>query len=740
MLYILGLKYNVMKYCKAILDIQSNAFSKPLTFIISPGKDSDSQFEKLRKSYEKDIVSNVDKSYPIEIGSVVVVPFGKQLKLGFVVDIFDESQIKYYETFKNFKPVICAVSESFFNKDNIIFAKFLSDRYLSSFATCLRLFIPAGCKVKLKHIDNKWYVNSHRFRETNKNLMQRYFTSVNKDAYWENFLLSKGQQYAIDQINASIKNSKNDVYLLDGVTGSGKTEVYLRSIQYALSKNKTALVMVPEISLTPQTVSRFQERFPGQIAVIHSKMTNAERHNQFQMIKSGIAKVVIGPRSSLFSPLKNIGIIVMDEEHSLSYKQDNNPRYSTRACVKWLSKQQNITVVLGSATPSLESIYDCNINDNWHLLLLPERTNKKPMPKIDVVDMSKEFKNGSKNMFSKKLQSSLLDELKNGNKVILFHNRRGFSNYMFCRNCGFVPTCQNCSTKLTFHQFYKFNNQTGQMLVCHHCGYTENVPITCPECDSPYIAKYGAGTQSVEENLEAFLHENNLDNVNLVRMDADTTKQKDGHNKCLKSFAEPGPAILLGTQMIAKGLDFSEVTLVGIVLIDTNLSLPDFRSSERTFDLILQVAGRCGRGELPGNVIVQTYQPEEECIECASEYNKELFIKIELNKRRLLNYPPYSTLANITISGKDEVEIKEKAYEIQLIFEDHKKKNNITNVDILPSTSCVIEKIRSMYRYHILLKSSDEILLSKFIGDSLSKYKLKSRIRLVVDVDPFSLL
>lgn len=464
---------------------------------------------------------------------------------------------------------------------------------------------------------------------------------------------------------------------MDGVTGSGKTEVYLRAIANVLEKGKNAIVLVPEISLTPQTVSRFYSRFGNNIAVMHSKISVSERANQINKIRNGEVRLVIGARSAIFCPLDNIGLIVIDEEHENSYKQDKTPRYKTIDCAEYLAKQNGAVLVLGSATPSLESIYNCQTKEDWHKIELPQRTNNAHMPKIDIVDMGLEFKSGSKNLFSKLLENSICQELKAGHKVLLFHNRRGFANYMFCRLCGYTPKCPNCSTTLTYHQKLLVDGIPKQMLFCHHCGHLEHVPITCPKCNSPYIAKYGAGTQSVEEQLEALIAENEIADARVVRMDGDTTNQALGHQKCLEEFAKPGPAILLGTQMIAKGLDFDDVTLVGVVLIDTNLSLPDFRCAERTFDLILQVAGRAGRASLPGRVIVQTYNPQESSIVYAANYEKHKFIEHELAKRKLMNYPPYSSLVNFIISGAKEENVVEYSKQVQTSLENYIKKNNI---------------------------------------------------------------
>lgn len=388
-------------------------------------------------------------------------------------------------------------------------------------------------------------------------------------------------------------------------------------------------------------------------------------------------------------------------------------------------------MVLGSATPSIEALHNCENKSNWHLMSLPERTNGKPLPEIEIVDMGNEFKGGRKNLFSYTLEKSLIKELNEGNKVLLFHNRRGFSNYMFCRECGYTPTCTNCSTTLTYHESYGKKAETK----CHHCGHTEAAPVKCPKCGSPYIAKYGAGTQSVEASLQTTLHENDLDMVRVVRMDADTTKSSQGHKECLEEFAKPGAAVLVGTQMIAKGLDFDEVTLVGIVLIDTNLSLPDFRSNERTFNMILQVAGRAGRGDKPGKVIVQTYSPDSEAIELAANYDKKTFLTIETQKRQLLHYPPYYQLANIVFSGSDEDTVKDYCDKVQELLE-----NNLNDeVNLMPSTSCVLEKIRNQFRFHIVLKAPRDYALSDLIEKSFKNLKTTTKVKVTIDINPISL-
>lgn len=729
-----------MKFAKVILDIQSNKFSNAFTYVICNEETSDDSLKKLHEILSDQVVFKEKGKYEIQVGSCVVVPFGKQFKLAFVIEVFEKSQTDAVINYGKLKPVLFAVTDNLFNSDCVAFANFISKKYLSSMATSLRLFIPAGSSPKLKHNSDVWEVDVHKFRNAKENFIEKYCSNnFNNSTNWESFVLTEGQNNSLNEICESINNNTNDVFVLDGVTGSGKTEVYLRAIQNVLDKGKNAVVLVPEISLTPQTVSRFYNRFGNLIAVIHSKITATERFNQYEKIRKGQARLVIGARSALFSPLQNIGIIVIDEEHENSYKQDKNPRYRTRDCAAWLAKQNNAPLVLGTATPSLESIYNCQILDNWHHLKLLERTNNKPMPKIEVVDMGLEFKSGSKNLFSKKLAKSICDELSANHKVILLHNRRGFSNYMFCRGCGYTPKCPNCSTTLTYHQRLLVDGAYKQMLLCHHCGHLEHVPIRCPECDSPYIAKYGAGTQSVEEQLEALISDSEIENARIIRMDADTTKDRMGHQKCLEEFGKPGPAVLLGTQMIAKGLDFDDVTLVGVVLIDTALSLPDFRSSENTFDLILQVAGRSGRANLEGKVILQTYNPDNESIVRASNYDHDGFINLELQKRSMLSYPPYVSLGNIIISGSDKVLVEEKS---NLIYEkliDFKEKNNLNDIEIMPACACVLERIRGMYRYHILCKCSLDRDISKFISQALKDESNTSKIKINIDIDPQNL-
>ena len=470
--------------------------------------------------------------------------------------------------------------------------------------------------------------------------------------------LTRGQADALAAIDAARSRGAGEVVLVDGVTGSGKTEVYLQAIEETLAAGRTACVLVPEISLTPQTVARFRGRFGDLVAVMHSRMSQGERYDQWDFIRSGAARVVVGARSALFTPLSNLGLIVIDEEHEGSYKQDSAPRYHARDVAVWMARRAGAAVVLGSATPSIEALHACAKNPSWHQVSLPERANGKPLPEVQVVDMAKEFSGGSRSMFALPLARALEEELAAGRKAVLLLNQRGFAKFLLCRECGFVPECPSCSTSLTYHE-------RGNFLICHHCGYRIPTPPVCPECGSPYLKKFGAGTQRVEAELRVLLDEMpGVDpGVPIVRMDADTTSGKGAHQRLLEEFAAADAAVLLGTQMIAKGLDFEDVTLVGVINADTMLKLPDYRASERTFDLVEQVAGRAGRAELPGRVLVQTYEADAPAIRAAAAYDRALFLRDELPKRRLLGYPPYVRMANVLVWSKDEPAVRRVAAE-----------------------------------------------------------------------------
>ena len=564
--------------------------------------------------------------------------------------------------------------------------------------------------------------------------------------------LTEGQARALAVIEQACESGRGDVVLVDGVTGSGKTEVYLQAIERVLARGRTACVLVPEISLTPQTVARFRGRFGEMVAVMHSRMSAGERYDQWDFVRSGAARVVVGARSALFTPLKNLGLIVIDEEHEGTYKQDSAPRYHARDVAIWMARRSGAAVVLGSATPSIESLYEAAMSarrqreahkegqspfmQSWHQVALHERANGRPMPAIEVVDMAREFSGGSRSMFSKRLTTALEAELAAGHKAVLLLNQRGFAKFVLCRDCGFVPSCPSCSTSLTFHE-------RGNALICHHCGYRIPAPPTCPECGSPYLKKFGAGTQRVEDDLRALIAgfaSLQGREVPVIRMDADTTSRKGAHQRLLEQFASAGAAVLLGTQMIAKGLDFDDVTLVGVINADTQLHLPDYRAAERTFDLIEQVAGRAGRAELEGRVLVQTYEADSCAIRAAATYDRAMFLRDELPKRRLLGYPPYVRLANVLVWGADEDEVRTAAEKLHEDLLRCVRDYGGGDWRVLAATPCVISKLRNAHRWHILVKAPLSADISRVLLPLFRARKPDRTVNVAVDVDPHSLL
>ncbi|MBC2890193.1 replication restart helicase PriA [Gordonibacter massiliensis (ex Traore et al. 2017)] len=547
--------------------------------------------------------------------------------------------------------------------------------------------------------------------------------------------LTAGQASALAAIDAARERGAGEVVLVDGVTGSGKTEVYLQAIEAALAAGRTACVLVPEISLTPQTVGRFRGRFGDTVAVMHSRMSAGERYDQWDFIRSGTARVVVGARSALFTPLANVGLIVIDEEHEGSYKQDSAPRYHARDVAVWMARRAGAAVVLGTATPSIEALYACAKDPLWHHVELPERANGRPLPAVQVVDMAVEFGGGSRSMFSGALSRALAEELSAGRKAVLLLNQRGFAKFLLCRECGFVPECPSCSTSLTFHE-------RGNFLVCHHCGHRIAAPPVCPECGSPYLKKFGAGTQRVEADLRVLLDATPGvgPEVPIVRMDADTTSGKGAHQRLLEEFAAADAAVLLGTQMIAKGLDFEDVTLVGVINADTMLRLPDYRASERTFALVEQVAGRAGRAALPGRVLVQTYEADAAPIRAAAAYDRALFLRDELPKRKMLRYPPYVRMANVLVWGKEEEAVRRSAAALYEGVAAHVRDFAGEGWDVLPATPCVLAKLRGTYRWHLVVKCPLEGDLSGVLLPFFRARKPERDVNVAVDVDPDDLL
>ncbi|WP_175988900.1 primosomal protein N' [Bacillus sp. Marseille-Q1617] len=539
-------------------------------------------------------------------------------------------------------------------------------------------------------------------------------------------LLTHQQAEAIEPIKEKIDQSAHQTFLLYGVTGSGKTEIYLQSIQRVLEEGKEAIVLVPEISLTPQMVHRFKGRFGDDVAVLHSGLSVGEKYDEWRKIQRKEVKVVVGARSAIFAPFENLGIIIIDEEHETSYKQEENPRYHARDVAVHRAETHQCPVILGSATPSLESFARAS-KGVYQLLTLNRRMNDGDLPKVSIVDMREELRSGNRSMFSQELFDKLQTRLEKGEQTVLFLNRRGHSSFIMCRDCGFVVQCPNCDISLTYHRF-------SNGMKCHYCGYEENVPNTCPECTSEHIRYFGTGTQKVEEELNKL-----LPGARIIRMDVDTTGRKGSHEKLLTAFGEGKADILLGTQMIAKGLDFPNITLVGVLSADTMLHLPDFRAAEKTFQLLTQVSGRAGRHTLPGEVVVQTYTPEHYSIELAAEHDYDRFYMQEMMMRKMGAYPPFYFITLITLSHEDLMKVVGIAEKLTGFVRSRLSESTV----ILGPAASPIPRIKNRYRYQCLIKYKREPNLAptlKTVLDQFQQQYASGGLSISIDVNPYMMM
>lgn len=541
------------------------------------------------------------------------------------------------------------------------------------------------------------------------------------DQEHKKIILNQEQQAALRQINQSISAKKSETYLLEGITGSGKTEVYLHAISKTLSEGRNALMLVPEISLTPQMVKQVKGRFGTQVAVLHSGLSAGELYDEWRKIRRGEVRVVVGARSAVFAPLTNIGLIVIDEEHEASYKQEDNPRYHARNVALWRSKYHHCPLVLGSATPSLDSRARAQ-KGVYHLLRLTKRANQKKLPEVKLIDLKHvEFAGGQFDL-SVDLVRAIKERIEKKEQIILMLNRRGFANFMLCRECGYVMKCPNCDLSLTMHKDI-------QKMQCHYCGYTAPIPKLCPNCQSSKIRFLGTGTQKIQEELAEL-----LPNAKILRMDVDTTRRKGSYKRILDSFGRHEADILLGTQMIAKGLDFPNVTLVGVVNADTGLWVPDYNASERTFELLTQVAGRAGRAKKTGEVLVQTYNPEHYAIKLAQTQNYERFYAYEMRVRHAGNYPPYFYTVLISVASKKEQNAAREAFRIKRQLVGHLHPQTI----VLGPTPSAISRLKNQYYYQILVKYKKEPALNPLlhkIQDSAQEIK-KYGLNVYIDNEP----
>ena len=520
---------------------------------------------------------------------------------------------------------------------------------------------------------------------------------------WKPIVYTDEQQYAIDRFREDYLKGDKKTYLLHGVTGSGKTEVYMEMIARVIRDGKQAIVLIPEIALTYQTVMRFYRRFGNRISILNSRMSNGERYDQMMRAKEGAIDVMIGPRSALFTPFPNLGLIVIDEEHEHTYKSETIPRYHARETAIARAQIENACVVLGTATPSLESFYRAQ-HGEYELLTLCERSKKQELPEVYTVDMREELRAGNRSIISGQLHDLIQERLDKKQQIMLFLNRRGYAGFISCRSCGYVAKCPHCDVALTSHK--------GGRLVCHYCGYEEPAYQRCPECDSKYIGGFRAGTQQIEELVQA-----EFPQAKILRMDMDTTRQKDGYEKILETFANQEADILIGTQMIVKGHDFPNVTLVGILAADLSLYGDDYRAGERTFQLLTQAAGRAGRGSQKGQVVIQTYNPEHYAIETAAKQDYASFYEMEIGYRQMMGYPPVENLLVVLISGGDECLLETACMHLKQYAERLGK----GKVKIIGPASPYVGKVNDVYRRVLYLKHAEySVLIS--MKDKLEQY------------------
>lgn len=747
-----------------------------------------SNVKNLNKTF--DYIVPADLANKIAIGSRVLVPFGnkKELEEGFVVGLKETS-----EYMPKLKEIAKLDDKLYLSQEKIDLAKEMAHKYFCNMSDCIKLMLPPGTTTKVmsnrindkmqnfvyltkdaeeieqdienKKIKSDKQIRALKFLIDNSNneilstdlqmfadVTNSVLKTLEKNGYIEilekevernpfihkvvektkNLELNYEQQKAFEQINASLQFNEYEEFLLFGVTGSGKTEIYIQLIEESLKLGKDSIMLVPEISLTPQTVNRFLSRFGEEkIAVLHSKLSVGERYDQWKKIERGDAKIVIGARSAIFAPVQNLGLIIIDEEHDDSYKSEMSPRYNAKEIASYLGEKYNVPIVLGSATPDMNTYYKA-LNNEVRLIELTKRANNSDLPEVEIVDLRTELASGNKTMISSKLHDAIEENLKNKKQTILFLNRRGFATFIMCRDCGYTAKCKNCDITLTYH--LKQNK-----LKCHYCGYETSALTICPECGSKNIRYFGTGTQKLEEQIKKLFTE-----ASTIRMDVDTVTKKNSHEDILNSFKNDGIDILIGTQMVVKGHDFPNVTLVGVIAADSSLNIDDYRAHERTFQTLTQVEGRAGRGQEKGRVIVQTYNPDTFCIQYAQKQDYKLFYDTEIYLRKQLRYPPFCDIISIGISSKSNKELEIIANNI---YKDLKEKIKTEKLQILlyKPVPAPIDKIKSRFRWRIIVKCKiDDKLINAISStvESTNKQNKNSKndTRIVVDVNPTNML
>lgn len=729
------------------------------------------------KSLERPFTYEVPKNleHLVVVGSVVRMPFGRgnKLKKGYVVNVLAKKpQVEF-----TLKAIDSVSKEITVESELLELAYFMSKRYLASLQLSLQTMIPkkdirqlveiyikrvadpliiegmiqkiSGQKrfekraLVLETIKANDIISQKAIMESTgcdksmiKRLADKGIVSLIEETRYRNpfeldgettekLLPSQEQEQAINQINNSVTTSANKVYLLHGKTGTGKTEVYMQTIETVLKQCKSCIVLIPEIGLTPQTVSRFIKRFGDQVGVMHSKLSDGERYDQWLKAKEGIINIMIGPRSAIFAPFKNIGMIIMDESHETTYKSETNPKYNAREIAIKRAHYHKCPVVLGTATPLVENYYKA-LQGKYVLLKLNQRFGKEQGPTVHIVDMRAELNNGNMDMFSEDLKTAMAKRIENKEQTILFLNRRGHSNFVSCRNCGHVVKCESCDMPYTYHS-------TVERLICHHCGQSLKMVTKCPVCESTYIKTFGVGTQQVEKRLMALFPQ-----VKVLRMDFDTTARKGGHEQIINQFKEGHHDVLIGTQMVAKGHHFEKVTLVGVLAADMSLYMDDFRAAEKTFQLLNQVTGRAGRGELAGESYIQTYTPDHKSVLFAKADDYEGFYHDEIQLRSMLSNPPYSTIMKIVIQGAYEKQVIQVANELMTSARAVAIK---LKVRLLGPSPASISKVRNKYRWQIIAKAEtygNIQQLAFYINDIKMQYLSDKLITIGIDINPMS--
>ena len=708
------------------------------------------------KQVDKTFTYHVPTIYEdkIKVGIRVYVPFGRQKLEGFVLDVHNDKKYEY-----EIKDIISLIdNEPVINEEMINLGKFISKNTFSTLISAYQAMLPNALKAHHDFVVNKKYetyleiINREYIPKSNatikvlklfknndtvlRSIANKISTSavntlvkskvlnvVTKEVYRiddeeeleeNNITLNREQKEAVSKIKASL-NTYNP-FLLYGVTGSGKTEVYMHIIEEVLKNKKEAIVLVPEISLTPQIVDLFKKRFGKQVAILHSRLSDGEKYDEWRKIERKEVSIVVGARSAIFAPFTNLGIIIIDEEHTTTYKQENNPRYSAIDVALYRAKTYNCPVILGSATPSMESFTRAKENI-YTLLTLKERVNKK-LPLVTLVNMHDEMKKGNR-VISDLLHDKINHALKNNEQVILLLNRRGYTTTLVCHDCGYTAKCPNCDIPLTYHKGIN-------KLKCHYCNYVTNLITKCPECKSEKINNFGMGTEKLEAVIKEMFKE-----ANVVRMDVDTTSRKGAHEKIISDFREHKYDILIGTQMISKGLDFPNVTLVGVINGDASLNIPDFRNSERTYQLLSQTSGRAGRGDKTGEVVIQAFNLDHYSIQLAKEHDYLKFYDEEINVRKILKYPPFCNLAFLYLKGKD----------LNVLNTNGKNIVNFLNakldkVVVLGPSMCMIPKINNIYNMQIIIKYKSLKEIYNALEYLNNYYKEKQNISFEIDINP----